>query len=572
MKALVALTLVAGIGLWLWRRWWPRQCALWAAPGPAARSGLARLAGLWGHDPLSPITHGISPLRPILGEAGRRFVQGRWRTNTLIYGPPRTGKTKGLLIPTVMSWTGVVVVTSTRPDVLEACAPIRAERGGVWVADPFGSVRQLPPGVRRFDWSPLRGCRSWDVAHLRGAALTCTVGEGVSDPNHWRQRAGQLLGALLHAAALDGRGVSELMRWVRTNDASEAAQILGEREAGPALGLLHQALPSGKAGNTGERDSIWSALTGALSAFDNAAVTARADAAVEADFDPIDFLGGANALFVVAPSDASSDIAPFVVGLVEEIRVAALRICDTQPAAALPIPLLLALDEVVNIAPLPALPAILRECGGRNIVTVLVVQNLVAADRRWGRDFGSRELFDLCGSKLVLPGVGDHEALTAISAVCGSRWVERGSRSVHRHRHWELLSHVWPRWPAMRTSISTQTQLEERPLYTPGEIRQLPRGHVLALVENGPPRILRIRDFDRLQPFRAWAHIGHTAAPWWRRRLTVRLRAALLRGRRQQRPLGQDAPGLSVVRPGELDLEVWGLAGDDRGTDDRGAA
>ncbi|MGH7750781.1 MAG: type IV secretory system conjugative DNA transfer family protein, partial [Candidatus Dormibacteria bacterium] len=323
------------------------------------------------------------------------------------------------------------------------------------------------------------------------------------------------LGALLHAAALDGRSISDLMDWVRKNDATQAANILTTRAAEPALGLLHQLLPSARAGNTGEQGSIWSALTGALSAFDHSAVTARAEAAVEADFDAVDFLSGANALFVVAPSDASSAVAPFVVGLVEEIRVAALRICDTQPGAALPVPLLLALDEVVNIAPLPSLPEILRECGGRNIVSLLVVQNLVAADRRWGRDFGSRELFDLCGAVVVLPGVKDGEALKAISGACGTHWVVQASRSRHYHRHHEILSHVWPRWPAVRTSYSTQTQLAERARYSPGEIRQLPRGHVLALVENLEARTLRIRDFDRLQPFRAWARLGQPSLGWW---------------------------------------------------------
>ena len=40
--------------------------------------------------------------------------------SVLVLGPPRSGKTSGLLIPNVLSAEGAVVTTSTKPDVLDA--------------------------------------------------------------------------------------------------------------------------------------------------------------------------------------------------------------------------------------------------------------------------------------------------------------------------------------------------------------------------------------------------------------------------------------------------------------------
>ncbi len=51
----------------------------------------------------------------------------------------------------------------------------------------------------------------------------------------------------------------------------------------------------------------------------------------ELSFLPDEFLSGANSVYVVSPSDAATDGAPLVVGLVEELRLTALRI--SGPAA-----------------------------------------------------------------------------------------------------------------------------------------------------------------------------------------------------------------------------------------------
>jgi type IV secretion system protein VirD4 len=130
-----------------------------------------------------------------------------------IVGPPRYGKSSGVIIPAIMSWDGSVVATSTRGDLWQFCGGWRAQlaraRGGaVYVYDPFGSE----PGVRSLRWSPLAGCLDPSVAYRRAAAMTAVAAHGITDGQHWRSGAAGILRAMLHAAAVDRRGIVDVRR------------------------------------------------------------------------------------------------------------------------------------------------------------------------------------------------------------------------------------------------------------------------------------------------------------------------------------------------------------------------
>src|SRR5207237_6788147 len=57
-------------------------------------------------------------------------------------GPPRCGKSSGILVPTLLSWGGPAVATSTKSDLVTSTADRRLELaqqtgGRVWVYDPM---------------------------------------------------------------------------------------------------------------------------------------------------------------------------------------------------------------------------------------------------------------------------------------------------------------------------------------------------------------------------------------------------------------------------------------------------
>jgi type IV secretory pathway TraG/TraD family ATPase VirD4 len=423
---------------------------------------------------------------------GRDF--GGWvsappQVATLVLGPPRSGKTRGLIIPNVAAWEGPVLATTTRRDVPDATCARRAEMGTVWVFDPLGVVDPLPPQARQLVWSPLRGCRDWDTARQRAEALSVDTGRGVEDASHWRTRAAQLLAVLLHAAALEDRSMATVCAWAHAQRSEPAHAFCQRAESQAALALLHGLLRTPDR----ERGSIWSALQGMLSPFDTTRVCQAADATPEFPFDPDEFFSGPNTVYVVSPSDAATDGAPLVVGLVEELRLTALRI--SGPSGALPIPWLLALDEVATICPLPVLPRLLAEGGGRNLVTLLAMQDLRQAAARW-TPAGAQSFLTLAGAKVVLPGYADADTLQQLETLVGRHLVPltttTSSRTKrHDQRHDDETE-------------STSQSFVEQPRLPASAWRSGYSGSAWVLIGAGEPRQIDLIDPERTQPFAGW--------------------------------------------------------------------
>jgi type IV secretory pathway TraG/TraD family ATPase VirD4 len=419
----------------------------------------------WLRRGLDPARCGIPPFRILLGYKGRAWVSAPRQVGALVIGPPRSGKTTGVIIPNVMAWTGPVVVTSTRRDVLDACHELRSRRGTVWCFDPIGSVADsIPASVRRLDWSPIRGAASWDTALARARALLAGSVEGTEGRDHWRARGTQLLGALLHAAAVASLPMSAVVEWVHGGRLDAAARILDDRSGNRAATVVQgiEQTPDR------ERGSIWSAIAGGLASFDDSTVLGSADRGVSCAFSAQAFLQQPDSVFVVAPSDDTTPLAPLVVGVVEEIRSEALRCSAVDGALALP--LLLALDEIATICPLPSLPQIAAEGGGRNIVLLAVLQDLSQAAVRWGRDVADGFL-TLAGAKLVLPGVADVDTLQRIETLVGKQWVRQMSRSETRG------GGFLGEWS--RGTYNNEVELPRMPV---ASVRRMPPGRALCLI------------------------------------------------------------------------------------------
>ncbi|MGH7705125.1 MAG: type IV secretory system conjugative DNA transfer family protein [Candidatus Dormibacteria bacterium] len=423
--------------------------------------------------------------RVLLGWDERGWLAAPPQVAALVLGPPRSGKTRGVIIPNVAAWPGPVLVTSTRRDVPDATAAWRGRRGVGWVFDPLGAVDPLPAGTHRLVWSPLRGCRTWDVARRRAESLAVDTGRGVEDRTHWRTRATQLVAVLLHAAACGDRDMATLRGWAHAQRSGPAEALCAAPGARAVLeGLLRTP--------ERERGSIWSAAQGVLAAFDTASVCAAADARALLPFDPLDFLGGPHTVWVVAPSDAPTDGAPLVVGLVDEIREAARGWSDQLPEGALADPWLCALDEAATICPLPSLPRLLAEGGGRSIVTLVALQDLRQAAQRWGE--GTAQSFlTLAGAKLVLPGLADAETLHTLEALVGRTWIPQETTSVS----------TGGRWGRDRTRSTTHGWVEQ-PELPASTWRSGPRGTARALVGPQQPVQVRLVDPDRTPPFSEW--------------------------------------------------------------------
>ncbi len=106
-------------------------------------------------------------------------------------------------------------------------------------------------------------------------------------------------------------------------------------------------------------------------------------------------------------------------GLIEEIRAAtyadaARRLAEGDVVDP---PVLLALDEVANVAPLPDLAGIVSDGAGQGLLTLACLQDLSQARVRWGH--AVEGFMSLFGTKVILPGIGDLRTLELVSALAG---------------------------------------------------------------------------------------------------------------------------------------------------------
>ena len=88
-----------------------------------------------------------------------------------------------------------------------------------------------------------------------------------------------------------------------------------------------------------------------------------------------------------------------------------------QPHHRLDAPLLLALDEVTQICPVP-LPLWMADSAGKGIVIVAVCHGLAQLEARWDKP-GAQAIWDTAGIKVILGGVSDPDTLDRLSRLCG---------------------------------------------------------------------------------------------------------------------------------------------------------
>ena len=355
--------------------------------------------------------------RLLLGVKDGGWVLGQPEHAVLVLGPPRSGKTRGVVVPNILGAGGPVVSTSTKPDVMTATAAARRSLGTCWLYDPTGQTA-VPPGIEPLRWSPVSRARSWDAAGYAARTMVQVARHrAVAEQLHWDERAQALLAPLLHAAALLGEPARRVLSWVNLRESAPAMAAL--QAAGSDLAA--ETLLSVTATEERELSGIWSTASGVLAAWRTDAALAATE---EPNFDPAAFVRSGDTVFICAPGRHQALVAPLVSELVDEIRVERYRREAETPGRPA---LVLALDEVANIAPLPELPDMVSEGGSQGVMTLACFQDLSQGAARWGEQ--SRGFLTLFGAKLVLPGVADVTVLRALSSLVGDHDVTVRSRS-----------------------------------------------------------------------------------------------------------------------------------------------
>lgn len=349
-----------------------------------------------------------------LGWGTKGPVRAGGEEHVLVIGPPRSGKTSRLLAFAVRSHTGPAVITSTKHDVIAMTADQRARLGRLWLWGPSGTVG-LPDRVTELHWSPLVGCEVWDDAVQRTHALASAARpDQSSHDTHWVERAQALLAPLLHAAALSGNDLPTVMSWLHRRELVVPVSALRAKGSSRAADLLEGVAHT----DARERSGIFSTADSLLAAYRTDAAMAGARSP---NFDAEAFARSRDTVYLCAPAANQALHAPLVVALLDQVRSAVYR-ANPRP------PMLFALDEVAQIAPLPDLASTIAEGGSQGLVVMACLQDLSQARARWGK--AADGFLTLFTHKVVMNDVGDVETLKAISALAGEVDVKIRSSTV----------------------------------------------------------------------------------------------------------------------------------------------
>ncbi len=364
----------------------------------------------------------MRPLSKVIDERGIYLGRGQHgdvfsgrELSTLVLGPTRSGKTSALIIPNLLTTQRAAIITSTKDDVVQRTAGQRRDVTTL-LFDPSDTVI-APRGVERVGYSPLQHARTWDGAVLATRSLLDVARRGGPDraEDHWTERAGALVAPLLHAAALAGESLPQLATRIDERQAGAHLGLLREAygDAHPATALLGGILSTEER----ERSGIWSTASGLFAGLRTEG--ARRAAQIGA-LDVSEFLSGRHQLHIVAPSRHQALSVPLVVGLIEHV------VHTTYERHHDGARLLLALDEMANVAPLPQLPSLVSEGGGQGVLTLACLQDLSQARVRWGA--AADGFLSLFPTTIALPGLADRRTLELLSHLAGRVQVPVESR------------------------------------------------------------------------------------------------------------------------------------------------
>jgi type IV secretory pathway TraG/TraD family ATPase VirD4 len=394
-----------------------------------------------------------------------------------------------------------VLATSTRKDLVELTAGPRSERGPVYVFNPEGDG-DLRSTLR---WSPVAGCEHPRVALERARALMRGAGvlSGVEDSRFWTGNQARLLPAMLNAAAVADKTLADVHDWIRDPGDDTPLRILERHPM--AQHTWAQDIAQVLAGPDRTRDNIYQTLVLTFSFMADPAVRhAVTPSPGEMAFDPHTFLAEQGSLYLlgadVGPSEAGS-IAPLFTALTSAVWDAARGSAASSIGGRLDPPLLLALDEVANICPVP-LPQWTAQAGGSGITVMAVVQSPSQLVSRWGTA-DARTIWNSSTTKAVLGGISLPEDLEDVSRLIGETQIERTTTTHGMQQNQVGLGGAYP-----TTSYSVGT--ERVRTLPPERLRTLPEWHMVLISRRVRPVLARYTPVWDRADVRAWrtAHPG----------------------------------------------------------------
>lgn len=429
--------------------------ARWASPRDLKRSGMLHPAGVF------------------LGRAHDQYLRHDGPEHVMAFAPTRSGKGVGLVVPTLLSWTGSAVIHDIKGENFTITAGWRSR---------FSHCLYFnPTDPRSAAYNPLLEVRRGDheVSDVQNIADVLVDPEGALERrSHWEKTSHSLLvGTILHVlyAGQDKTlcGVANSLSdpahpFEHTLKLMMTTPHLGTRGVHPVVASSAREVLN-KSEN--ERSGVLSTAMSFLGLYRDptvAAVTSRCDWRIA---DLVSAEHPVSLYLVVPPSDISRT-KPLIRLILNQIGRRLTESLEEQDGAARKHRVLFMLDEFPALGRLDFFESALAFMAGYGLRSFLIAQSLNQIEKAYGPN---NSILDNCHVRIAFAS-NDERTAKRISDALGTATELRAQRNYAGHRLSPWLGH-----------LMVSRQETARQLLTPGEVMQLPPDDEVIMVSGHPP-------------------------------------------------------------------------------------
>lgn len=420
-----------------------------------------------------------------LGRLSRDYLRHDGPEHVMAFAPTRSGKGVGLVVPTLLSWTGSAVIHDIKGENWQLTAGWRLLFSHCLLFDPTN--------VLSARYNPLLEVRrgEHEIRDVQNIADILVDPEGALERrNHWEKTSHSLLvGAILHVLyAEEEKTLARVATFlsdperpfVTTLKAMMTTNHLGTAEAPRVHPVVASAAREVLNKSENERSGVLSTAMSFLGLYRDPTVAAVTSSC---DWRIADLMEGARPLslyLVVPPSDISrtKPLVRLILNQIGRRLTERLQATEGHPRRQL----LIMLDEFPALGRLDFFETALAFLAGYGVRAFLIAQSLNQIVKAYGEN---NAILDNCHVRVAFSS-NDERTAKRISDALGTATEQRAMRNYAGHRLAPWLAHVM-----------VSRQETSRPLLTPGEVMQLPPTDELILISGLPPiRAMKLRYYE----------------------------------------------------------------------------
>jgi len=443
--------------------------ARWASAREVDAAGLHRDAGVF------------------LGQLNGQYLRHDGPEHVMAFAPTRSGKGVGLVIPTLLSWTGSAVIHDIKGENWQLTAG--------WRSHFSHALLFNPTDICSAHYNPLLEVRrgEHEVRDVQNIADILVDPEGVLERrNHWEKTSHSLLvGAILHILyAEEEKTLARVATFLSDPQRPFTATLkrmmttnhVGTKDAPKVHPVVASAAREVLNKSENERSGVLSTAMSFLGLYRDptvAEVTSRCDWRIA---DLVEAPQPVSLYLVIPPSDISRT-KPLVRLVLNQIGRRLTEKLDGQPGKdSGKHQLLMMLDELPALGRLDFFETSLAFMAGYGVRAFLIAQSLNQVDKAYGEH---NSILDNCHVRVAF-ATNDERTAKRISDALGQATEQRAMRNYAGHRLAPWLAHVM-----------VSRQETARPLLTQGEVMQLPPADELVLLSGlAPIRAKKLRYYE----------------------------------------------------------------------------